>query len=312
MKRLIRDLSKKLDKNIDLEMTGEELEIDRNLVEILEEPLVHLLRNSIHHGIENRSERIGKNKPDTGKITLTAERKGNNIVISVKDDGKGLDEEKILKKALEKGLVSKDKIKTINKNEIFEFIFLPGFSTAEKVDNVSGRGVGMDIVKTVVASSRGKIEIMSEKDMFTEISLIFPLSMAIIDGMIVKIYDTHFIIPVSNIIESIELDKNMIYKVQNEDNVINLRQRIIPIIWLKDFFNMNDILDDGKILAVITESRDKQYAFIVNDIIAKKEIVIKPLSSKFRNLPGISSGTILPGGKIGFILDIDRIVETSC
>jgi two-component system, chemotaxis family, sensor kinase CheA len=311
MKRLIRDLSKKLDKNIEAALTGEELEIDRNLVEILEEPLVHLLRNSIHHGIESEEERVKKNKEAIGLIALSAERKGNNIVISVKDDGRGLDEEKILSKAISKSLITKEEANTLSRNEIFDFIFLPGFSTAESVDSVSGRGVGMDIVKNVVNSSRGKIVIQSERDKYTEISLVFPLSMAIIDGMIVKAQDTNFIIPVSNIIESIRLEKGMIHRVQDEDNVIKLRQHIIPIIRLKDFFNMGDVLAGEMLLAVIIESREKQYAFIVNEIIAKKEIVIKPLSSKFKKLQGISSGTILPGGKIGFILDIDQIVEIS-
>jgi two-component system, chemotaxis family, sensor kinase CheA len=311
MKRLIRDLSKKLDKNIEVELIGEELEIDRNLVEMLEEPLVHLLRNSVWHGIENESERVLMKKEPAGRITISAERKGNNVVISVRDDGKGLNEDKILSKAMEKSLVTKERAKTLTKSEILDFIFLPGFSTAEAVDKVSGRGVGMDIVKTVVGTSRGKIEIQSEKNEFTEISLIFPLSMAIIDGMIVKTEDTHFIIPVSNIIESIQVEKNMIYKVQNEDNVINLRQKIIPIVSLREFFNMDEVLKKDVILAVIVESRGKNFAFIVNDIIAKKEIVIKPLNAKFKNLKGISSGTILPGGMIGFILDIDQIIETS-
>ena len=312
MKRLVRDLSKKLGKEIEMDLIGEDLEIDRNLVEMLEEPLVHLLRNAIHHGIETDKERKEKGKNPSGKIMLSAERRGNNVAISVRDDGKGLNEDRILKKALEKKLVSNERIQNLSKNEIFEFIFVPGFSTAESIDNVSGRGVGMDIVKNVVTSSRGKIDIKSEKDKFTEISLIFPLSMAIIDGMIVKIQDTHFVIPVNNIIESIQIDKQMVYKVQNDNNVINLRQQIIPIINLREFFEMDDVMKNEVLLAVITESREKQYAFLVNDIIAKKEIVIKPLNSKFKKLSGISSGTILPGGKIGFILDIDRIIETSC
>lgn len=309
MNRAVRDLSKKLNKNINLEMFGEELEIDRNLVELLEEPLIHMLRNAIHHGIESEKERIKKNKDAIGKITLKAERKGNNILISVRDDGKGLDENKILEKAISKSLISKEKSKNIPKNEIYNFIFLPGFSTAEEINDVSGRGVGMDIIKTVTNSARGKVELKSEKDMFTEVLLTFPLSMAIIDGMIVRVHDYYFIIPVSNIIESIQIEKNMIYKIKNKRSVIDLRNEIIPIVEINDFFYIRGSDNQERMVGIVIESQEKRYLFIVNEIISKKEIVIKPLSSKFSKLRGISSGTILPGGKIGFILNIDEIIN---
>ncbi len=311
MNRVVRDLSRKLNKIINLETIGDELEIDRNLVELLEEPLIHILRNAVYHGIENEKDRIKKNKDAIGKITMKAERKGNNILISVKDDGRGLDENKILEKAISRSIISKEKSKNIPKNEIYNFIFLPGFSTAEEIDEVSGRGVGMDIIKTVTNSARGKVDLKSEKDMFTEIILTFPLSMAIIDGMIVRVFEYYFIIPVSNIVESIQIEKGMIYKIKNKRSVIDLRNEVIPIVEINDFFNIEVIDNQERMVGVVIESHDNKYLLIVNEIISKKEIVIKPLSSKFNKLRGISSGTILPGGKIGFILNIDEIINIS-
>ncbi len=329
MKRVVRDMAMKLKKNVVTETIGEELEIDRNLVEILDEPLIHILRNSVHHGIEEEKERIEKNKNKIAKIILKAERRGNNIVISAKDDGKGLDRDRILEKAISRNLITREKAKTLSKNEIFDLVFVSGLSTAKEVDRVSGRGVGMGIVKSAVTSSRGNVEIRSEKDQFTEITLIFPLSMAIIDGMIVKTEDTHFVIPATNIIESLKIEKNMIYTIENKTSVIDLRQEIIPVIQLRDFFDIQNTFNqvethnhvethgyaslraDARLLAVIVENREKKFAFVVNEIIAKKEIVIKPLNNKFKKLKGISSGTILQGGKIGFIIDVEEIVSTT-
>jgi len=309
MKRLVRDVAKKINRNVGMETIGEELDIDRNLVEILNEPLIHILRNSVHHGIEPEKERIKKGKNPVGEIILSAERRGNSIVISIKDDGKGIDEDSIIKKAVSKGLITKEKASIITKNEIYDLIFMPGFSTSEAVDKVSGRGVGMDIVKTSVTSARGKIEIKSEKDQFTEISLFFPLSMAIIDGMIVKVQDIFFVIPVLNIIESLQVNEDMIYSIKEGTKVIDLREEVIPVIELTDFFNIEKVHNHKRMLTVIIEDRENKYALLVDEIIAKKEIVIKPLSSKFKELKGISSGTILSGGKIGFIIDMDKIVE---
>lgn len=309
IKRIIRDLSKKLNKEIYCELQGEELEIDRNIVEALEEPLIHLVRNSLGHGIEDEDERKKKKKNTKGLIKITAERRGNNIVISITDDGRGLDRDKILEKALSKKLIDNDKAKTLNLNEIYNFIFLPGFSTAQNVDIVSGRGVGMDIVKNTVTNLRGYIDINSEKDKFTSINLVFPLSMAIIEGLIVDISGINFIIPVSNVIESLKLDKNMVHSVKHKSRVINLREEIIPIVELNDYFSLETGNQMERLIAVIIENNKKKYALIIDEIIAKKEIVIKSLGSKFAKLQGISSGTVLSGGKIGYVLNIEHILE---
>ncbi len=314
MKRVVRDVSKNLDKNVNTLLFGEELEIDRNLVENLEEPLVHLIRNSVHHGIESADERKQKNKTPEGNITISAERKGNSIVIGVEDDGAGLSREKILNKAIEKRLVGTEDKNSLSDNEIYNLIFLPGFSTAETVDYVSGRGVGMDIVKSAVVSNRGRVEIKTEKGRYTRTNLIFPLSTAIIDGMIIKSSGDFYIIPVSQIIESLKVTSGMINTINGREEVINLRGEIIPVINLSRYFNRQIAAagDRAEILGVIVENSDnKKYALIVDEIISKKEIVVKSLGSKFKDIKGISSGTVLHGGHIGFVLDVEELIGSS-
>jgi two-component system chemotaxis sensor kinase CheA len=311
MRRVVRDLSLKLGKRVALSLKGEELEIDRNLVENLEEPLMHLIRNSMGHGIEGKDARLAKGKPEEGVITLKAERSGNNIAISVEDDGMGLDREEIRGKAVAMGFVSAKDAPTLSENEVFDFIFKQGFSTARSVDSVSGRGVGMDIVKHVTTGSRGRVVIQSEKDRYTRFTLMFPLSTAIIDGMIVKTGPTYFVIPVSHIVESLKIEDTMLTNIENKASVISLRGEIIPVIHMNRFFNMkHEENKNGRRLGVIIENNDKRkYAFIVDEIIAKKEVVIKSLGSMFKNVAGISSGTVLQGGSIGYVLDVDRIIN---
>jgi two-component system chemotaxis sensor kinase CheA len=311
MKRLVRDVSKKLGKAVVIETVGEDLEVDRNLIEILDEPLMHILRNSVHHGIESAEERSAAGKDESGMIWLSAERRGNTIVIIVRDDGGGIDTVRVIEKAVSNGVLTEQDSAGLTHEQAVALIFHPGLSTAKEVNQVSGRGVGMDVVKTMVARNRGKIEVKTEKGEYTEVSLYFPISMAIIDGMIVEASDTSFIIPVNHIIESLIVNQEMIHSIRSSMEVINLRDEVIPIINLSDFFNLDDVLGEETVVAVIVQNREKKFAFIVNRIIAKKEIVIKPLNKKFRDLRGISSGTILAGGKIGFIVDIEEVVTLS-
>jgi two-component system chemotaxis sensor kinase CheA len=232
MKRIARDAAHKLAKRVAMELKGEDLEIDRDLVEKLEEPLMHLVRNSIAHGIERESERLEQGKSAEGKIVIEAGRRGNTIVVAVEDDGRGLDREMILAKAVEKKLIGAAEGERLSDGEVFDFIFYPGFSTTENVDFLSGRGVGMDIVKTVAAEARGRVEIKTRRGASTRIEMIFPLSTAIIDGLIVRSGATHFIIPVANVIESLRVEKEKIYTVKQTIEVIDLRGEIIPIVSL--------------------------------------------------------------------------------
>lgn len=298
MKRVVRDLAKQEKKDIEVELIGENLEIDRNLVDSLEAPLTHMLRNSIGHGIESK-----------GNITLMAQRKGNKIVISIIDDGQGLNRDKILEKAISRKLLTEEKATELTDSEIFDFIFMPGFSTAQNIDSISGRGVGMDVVLTNVTSMRGKIEITSRLGEGTQLDLIYPLSMAIIDGMIVRIENDYYIIPVSNIIECLKLDKKHIYSIEGKEQVIKLREEIIPIVNLHTFFHKTADKNQDSTMAIIVEKGSKKYTMLVDDVIAKKEVVIKTLGAKFKQLKGISSATVLTGGKIALILNIEDILS---
>jgi two-component system, chemotaxis family, sensor kinase CheA len=310
-KRVVRDVAKKCNKNIEVEIFGEELEIDRNLIEKLEEPLMHLVRNSVDHGIEPEANRIQKNKPAAGTVKIGAERRGNNIIISVADDGQGLNKDKIIKKAVEKNLIKETDISTMTDNQIYNLIFVNGFSTAETVDYVSGRGIGMDIVQSVVSTNKGKIEIQTKKDQFTSFNLIFPLSTAIIDGMVVNIEDNNYIIPIASIIQSLKIKPEMIFTVNESIEVIKIREEVIPIINLKEIFEIPQVTGTNTIGIIVENSSSKKFIILVDEIIAKREVVIKSLGKKFKKLKGISSGTVLSGGKVGLVLDIDQIVDIS-
>jgi len=311
IKRAVRDLSKKLDKPVRIETFGEDLEIDRNLLEKLEEPLVHLVRNCLDHGIEAATVRLEKKKPETGCVLLSAERKGNHIEICVEDDGAGLDREKIINKAIEKGLVSKTGAATLSDDEAYAFIFGNGFSTAEKVGYVSGRGVGMDIVRTTITALRGTISIRTQKDHGTCFKLIFPLSTAIIDGVVVRVLDQYFIIPIASVIESLSLRTQKFTMVHEGIQVIEYREEIVPVIALQVLFDI-EIAEESRGMGVIIEDATrKKYCIKVDEVISKNEIVIKNLGNYLKDVKGVSACAVLQGGRIGLVLDVDQIVSIS-
>ncbi len=226
--RLVRDLSKETGKDINLVINGEKTELDKTLIEEINDPLVHLIRNSVDHGIESPEKRIEAGKNPKGTITLSAEHEGNHIIISIIDDGKGIDPEVIVNKAISKGIITKEKSEELSKQEIFNLIFAPGFSTAEKVTNVSGRGVGMDVVKTNVSRLRGIIDVDSEVGKGTRIDIKLPLTLAIIQGLLVKVIGETIILPLSSVVEVVKVPKKEIYKV-NKTECIKLRERVLPL-----------------------------------------------------------------------------------
>lgn len=312
VRRMVRDLSKQLGKDVRLETEGEEFEIDRNLIEKLEEPLMHMVRNSLDHGFGTPSERQAEGKPQQCTILLKAERRGNSIVISVRDDGRGLDRDKIVAKAIEKGMLREDTAAAMTDEQAYNLIFAPGFSTKDKVSQISGRGVGMDIVRSMVTRSRGRIEIETKRGSFTEIRLVFPLSTAIIDGMIVRVNETLFIFPIASVIESVKITNKMISSVNNRVEVVNLRGEMMPVVRLHEAFNIPRNPAEGPLIGVIAaNSERRKFVLAVDEVIAKREVVIKSLGNRFRDMKGISSGTVLAGGKIGFVLDVDQIIELS-
>jgi two-component system chemotaxis sensor kinase CheA len=306
-KRIVRDLSLELDKNIELKIIGGDTELDRIIIDKISDPIMHLVRNSIDHGIEDKETRKKYNKPTNGVITLSASHEAGNIIIKVKDDGKGLDKDKILKKAIEKGLISSKN--ELQEQEIFNLILQAGFSTSETVSNLSGRGVGMDVVKKNIEELRGSIEINSKlnKGMTTTIRL--PLTLAIIDGFMVKIAGALYIIPLEMILECIELTKEH-KEFISTNNFINLREHVLPVLDLRKFFGYK-IQEDSlkKENIVIVHFGILKVGLIVDELLGEFQTVIKPIGKIFKNLKGIGGATILGDGKVCPILDIPVLLK---
>jgi two-component system, chemotaxis family, sensor kinase CheA len=307
VRRIIRDTSQKVGKQVLSVFEGEDLEIDRMLTESLEEPLMHLVRNALDHGIESSAERELAGKKPQGTIRIAAQRRGNNIVISVGDDGRGLDREKILRKAVEKKLIREKDIPEMSEADVNNLIFVSGFSTNDKVDRISGRGVGMDIVKEAVSRAKGRIVTESIPGKGTTFSLFFPLSTAIIDGMLTRTGKNIFIIPIAAIVESLKVKEGQIHKVAEKTDVLNLRGRMLPVIRMSEVFGIAGA-GSGEIATVVEDSAGGQFALMNDEIIAKREVVIKSLGPYFKTMRGISSGTVLSGGTVGYVLDIDQVI----
>ena len=310
MIRLVRDLSKKSGKKVQLIMHGEDTEIDRNMVEELYDPLVHMIRNAIDHGIEMPEDRKEKGKPETGTIELLAYHKGGNIVIEIKDDGQGLNKNKILKKAREKGLVSEEE--ELSETEIYQLIFKPGFSTAEKVTDVSGRGVGMDVVKKALEKLRGKVEIRTKIGKGTTFIIKLPLTLAIIDGIIVKVGKHRYILPTVAVQEVFRPAEQQYNTYAEKGEMINIRNALFPLVRLHRLFNIEaKYTEPWKALMVIVESEDEKKCLMVDEVLGKQEVVIKSLGEGIGKVKGIAGGAIMGDGKVGLILDVTGIFEMS-
>jgi len=310
MARLVRDLSKTAGKTIDVVLTGEETEIDRNMVEEIYNPLVHLVRNAADHGIETPRERIEVGKPSEGTIHLKAYHRGGTIVIEISDDGKGLDKRKILETAIKNGLI--DANSNIAEQDIFRLIFMPGLSTANKVTDVSGRGVGMDVVKKAIDRLRGKIDIQSNQGKGTTFIASFPLTLAIIDGMIVKIGKEKYILPTNAVRQLLRPDQDMCSTVAEKAEMINVRGKLLPMVRLHELF---DVRSEKKMpwesIVMVIESDSRSKCFMVDEILGKEEVVIKGLGTGMKKTKGISGGAILGDGNIGLILDPEGLFDLS-
>lgn len=305
MKRLVRDVSLKLGKKVNLTISGQETEMDKNVIDEISDPLVHILRNSMDHGIEFPDERIAKGKSDTGNIHLSARYEGNEILISVKDDGAGIDKERVLKKAEEKGLLTVPPEKMTDK-EIFALIFEPGFSTAKQVTDISGRGVGMDVVRKNIEKLRGAIDIESKTNEGTTITLRIPLTLAIMEALLVKVGVDTFAIPLMNVSETFRVDPKDISKTMDGLEMIKVREEILPAFRIHELFKITPKyyeLEKGIIL--IIESRHKKFCLFADELIGQQQAVIKGLSDYIGKVPGITGCMILGDGGIGLILDIE-------
>ncbi len=305
MKRLIRDVSIKLNKKVDLTISGQETEMDKNVIDEISDPLVHILRNSMDHGVEDPEESLANGKNDTGKVHLSARYEGNEILISVKDDGAGIDKERVLRKAEEKGLLQVPAEKMTDK-EIFALIFEPGFSTAKQVTDISGRGVGMDVVRKNIEKLRGAIDIESELGKGTTVTLRIPLTLAIMEALLVKVGDETFAIPLMNVSETFRVATNDISKTMDGLEMIKVRDEIMPTFRIHELFKIKpryNELERGIIL--ITESRNKKFCLFADELIGQQQAVIKGLSDYIGKVPGITGCMILGDGGIGLILDIE-------
>ena len=301
-KRLVRDLSVELGKEVELITVGGETELDKHVIERLNDPLTHILRNSIGHGIETPAERTATGKSGRGMIYLSAEHSGGNVHIRIIDDGRGIDLEKVRTKAMEKGLISDDT--ELSEMDTYKLIFAPGFSTAETVSNVSGRGVGMDVVKKNIETLRGSISIESEKDKGTTITLKIPLTLAIIDGLLVKVGEGSYVIPLTNIEECVEV---RVENISGEVNgLVEVRERLVPYVNLREKFDIRGGIPPIS-QVVVTEGNGRRTGVLVDEVIGEIQTVIKSLGTMYRDVEGISGGTILGNGTVALILDVNSI-----
>ncbi len=307
--RMVRDLSRELGKSIELIIEGEETELDKSIVEEIGDPLIHIIRNSCDHGIEPLEERRRLNKPETGKVQLSAYNEGNHIVIKISDDGKGLDPVMLKEKAIEKGVISERDAEGMSDREAFNLIFKPGFSTAKVVSNVSGRGVGMDVVKTNIEKLNGIIEIDSEVGVGTTQKLKIPLTLAIIQALLVGVQEEYYAIPLSSVLETVRISQDEIYTVDGK-SVLRLRDEVLSLVHLSDIFKVDAILESNSdVYVVIIGLADQKIGVIVDYLIGQEEVVIKSLGYYLKNTRGIAGATVRGDGKITLIVDVGAMMD---
>ncbi|SFH44471.1 chemotaxis protein CheA [Modicisalibacter xianhensis] len=300
--RLVRDLAAKLDKDVELVTEGKSTELDKSLIERIIDPLTHLVRNSLDHGIESPDKREAAGKPRTGKLTLSAQHQGGNILIEVIDDGAGLNRKKLLAKAESNGLAVSD---SMSDDEVWQLIFAPGFSTAEKVSDVSGRGVGMDVVKRNIQAMGGHVEIVSREGQGTTTRIVLPLTLAILDGMSIKVGDEVFILPLGAVLESLQPNEDDLYSMAGNDLLLKVRDEYLPVIALHQVLDVQGARTKlTECIVVIVQGEGRRYALVVDDLVGQQQVVVKNLETNYRKVPGISAATILGDGSVALILDI--------
>jgi two-component system chemotaxis sensor kinase CheA len=308
--RMVRDLSQKLGKQVRLETHGEETELDKSVADEIGDPLVHLVRNAIDHGIEMPTERHEKGKPSEGTLRIAASQEGNSIVIRIQDDGRGIPLDKVKAKALAKGLISEAELAAMEPREVVNLIFLPGFSTAEKVTDVSGRGVGMDVVRTNIRKMNGTVEIESEQGKGSLITIKLPLTIAIIQALMVEVERATFAIPLSSVIEAVRITKSDI-KTINGREVLHLRDRVLPLLRLAQEFELPVDPKRERFNVVVAALGDRRIGVIVDELRSQEEVVIKSIWDYLESIKGISGATITGDGKVVLILDISELVENA-
>jgi len=299
--RLVRDVANSLGKEVDLIVRGEDTELDKTMVELIGDPLIHLVRNSLDHGLEMPDRRAANGKPRKGTIRLEARQEGDQIVISIRDDGAGIDPDRIVRKAIEKGLVTAERVRSLSRPEILDFIFLPGFSTAETISNLSGRGVGMDVVRTNLRKMNGTVQLESEMGQGTTVLLRLPLTLAILPVLLVRVREDVYALPLRSVVETARIQRQEVHKVEGGE-ILHLRDRILPLLRLGRIFHQPDSSDgDGR--AVILGLGERRVALLVDQLLGQESTVIKPLSSLFHNIACLAGATISGDGRVRLVLD---------
>jgi two-component system chemotaxis sensor kinase CheA len=308
--RLVRDTSQKLNKQVELKLLGEQTELDKTVMEKISDPMVHLVRNSLDHGLETPEQRVAAGKDPVGTVTLNAFHQGGNIVIEIMDDGQGLNTDKIRSKAIANGLIQETD--ELSADEINELIFMPGFSTADEVSDISGRGVGMDVVRRNIQALNGSVEVASAPGVGSTFTIRLPLTLAILDGQLVKVAQHTYIIPLISIVESLQIDISKVSRVGKDLDVLRLRDEYIPILRLYDIFNHDGAIEElDKTLLVVVESDNHKVGLLVDDLLAQQQVVIKSLEANYQKVDGISGATILGDGRVSLIIDISGLIKLS-
>lgn len=305
MSRLVRDVSRKVGKSVELTISGEETEVDKNVIQLIADPLVHMVRNAVDHGIENTDGRVEAGKSPTGRIHLSAFHQGGNIVIEIADDGKGLHAESLIKQGIEKGIVQPDE--TLTDEQAYQLIFAPGFSLAQEVTGISGRGVGMDVVRRNIEHLRGKVSITSTFGKGTTFAIRLPLTLAIIDGMVVRVGSERFILQTVTVEQALRPKPEQIKTVQQKTAVLNVRGRLIPLVQLGQLFGLTGPVDPSSAMVVVAQYGANAIGLVVDELIGQQQVVIKSLGERFKGLSGISGAAILGDGRVGLILEVAGI-----
>jgi two-component system chemotaxis sensor kinase CheA len=307
--RIVRNMSRDLGKEVNLEIIGEETELDRSVVDEIGDPLIHLIRNALDHGLEMPEERVAIGKPRIGNVVLSATHEGNQIIISIKDDGNGIDPEKLSRKAIDKGLVTEEQVAAMSQKEILDLIFLPGFSTKEKATDLSGRGVGMDVVRTNIRKLNGLIEIRSEVGRGSEFILKLPLTLAIIQSLLVEVENEVYSIPLAAVLETLKVETSSFHQIGGQE-VLKLRDSVLPLIRMQRVFGVaeKETTSQQSYIVVIGVA-EKRMGLIVSRLLGQQEVAIKSLGKYLAKAPGIAGSTILGDGRVALIIDPAGIIE---
>lgn len=309
MPRLVRELATKTGKKVRLEMHGENTEVDRSIIERLGDPLTHIIRNSIDHGIESPANRMAAGKPDEGTIRLSAEHRGGRIVVEVRDDGGGIDPDRVLKKAREKGLVSPDAV--LSEDEINNLIFLPGFSTVDTVSDISGRGVGMDVVRRNIQDVGGRISLKSERGRGMTLQLALPLTLAVMDGMVIEVGGETYVLPMSAIVECLRPSRADIHNLIGGRGMLQLRGNLIPLVHLGDLLDLGPVVteSDERVVIIADAGDGSRFGIIVDELCGHQQVVVKSMEESYGAVPGVAGATILGTGRVALILDVEKLSD---